>query len=194
MIAWARRLISVPGPSGIRCPWLSWAPTWPRGPAFWRPRGSTIASPTPPRLMVGLGKEHATNVGIREHGEFSVCIPSVDQVVVTDWCGIVSAKKGVDKAAPFTIFRGSLQHAPMIAQCPLCIECRVHKTVELDGPEIFIADVVGTWTEERFLHPDGKPDFETMRPFVLSMPDGRYYAIGDHIADAWSAGRGFKAS
>ena len=97
----------------------------------------------------------------------------------------------VNKAAPFTIFRGSLAHAPMIAQCPLCIECRVHKTVELDGPEIFIADVVGTWTEARFLHPDGKPDFERMRPFVLSMPDGHYYAIGDHIADAWSAGRGF---
>jgi flavin reductase (DIM6/NTAB) family NADH-FMN oxidoreductase RutF len=47
----------------------------------------------PPRLMVGLGKEHATNAGIRGHGQFSLCVPSVDQAVVTHWCGIASAKR-----------------------------------------------------------------------------------------------------
>ena len=39
---------------------------------------------SPPRLAAGMNKAHATNAGIREHGEFSVCLPSVDQVAVTD--------------------------------------------------------------------------------------------------------------
>ncbi len=29
-----------------------------------------------------------------------------------------------------------------------------------------------------------------LRPLVLTMPDNRYWSVGDHIADAWSAGRG----
>jgi flavin reductase (DIM6/NTAB) family NADH-FMN oxidoreductase RutF len=145
----------------------------------------------PPRLVTGMGKTHATNAGIREHKQFSVCIPSVDQVAVTDWCGLKSAGRGVDKSAPFTVFRGSLEHAPMIAECPLCLECRLFQTVDLGSHELFVADIMGTWTEERFLLPDGKPDIVKMRPFVLTMPDNRYWAVGEHIADAWSVGRGY---
>jgi len=145
----------------------------------------------PPRVVAALGAVHATNAGIREHGEFSVCIPEVGQVAVTDWCGLKSAGKGVDKGSKFTVFRGSLEHAPMISECPLCLECRLYQTVKLESNELFIADVVGTWTEQRFLSPDGKPDIEAMRPFVLTMPDNRYWSIGEHIADAWSVGRAF---
>jgi flavin reductase (DIM6/NTAB) family NADH-FMN oxidoreductase RutF len=162
------------------------------GPTFLAAAWVNRCQPNPPRLTAALGKVHATNIGIREHGEFSVCIPSVDQVGVTDWCGIVSAKRGMDKAAPFTVFRGSLEHAPMIAECPLCLECRVHETLDLGSHELFVADIIGTWTEERFLSPDGKPDIAELRPFTLTMPDNRYWAIGEHIADAWSAGRAYK--
>ena len=105
----------------------------------------------PPRVAAGLSKNHATNAGIREHGEFSVNIPSVDMVAVTDWCGLNSAEKGVDKSALFEIARGSLEHAPMIAECPLCLECRVTQVVDLGSHELFVADIVATWTEERFL-------------------------------------------
>ncbi len=146
----------------------------------------------PPRVMVGLGNEHATNVGIREHGQFSVCVPGVDQVAATDWCGIVSAKRGVDKAAAFTIFRGSLEHAPMIAEFPVCLECRVHQVVALDGTELVVGDIVGTWTEARFLDAKGHPDIAKQHPFVLSMPDNRYWGVGEYVADAWSVGREFK--
>jgi len=146
----------------------------------------------PPRVMVGLGKEHATNAGIREHGQFSLCVPSIDQVAAADWCGIASAKHGVDKASAFTIFRGTLEHAPMIAEFPLCLECRIHQTVEVDGTELFVADIVGTWTERRFLDAKGNPDIVKQRPFVLSMPDNRYWGIGEYVADAWSVGRDYR--
>lgn len=143
----------------------------------------------PPRLVVGIAKVRATHGGIREHAEFSVCIPNVDQVRITDWCGLYSAHSGIDKAADFTVFRGTLQHAPMIAECPLCLECRVYRTVDLETHDLFLADIVGTWTEQRFLLSDGKPDMGLMRPFVLSMPDNRYWGIGEPIARAWHVGR-----
>jgi flavin reductase (DIM6/NTAB) family NADH-FMN oxidoreductase RutF len=163
----------------------------PGGPSFMALAWVNRCQFNPPRLVTGMGKAHATNAVIREHKQFSVCIPSVDQVAVTDWCGLKSAHRGVDKSAPFTVFRGSLEHAPMIAECPLCLECRLFQTVDLGSHELFVADIMGTWTEERFLLPDGKPDIVKMRPFVLTMPDNRYWAMGEHIADAWSVGRGY---
>jgi flavin reductase (DIM6/NTAB) family NADH-FMN oxidoreductase RutF len=143
----------------------------------------------PPRLACGLGKSHATNAGIREHGEFGVSIPSVDMVAVTDWCGINSAARGVDKASQFTVVRGQLDHAPMIGECPLGLECRVVETVDIGGHEIFIADIVATWTTEEFLDEARKPDITKMRPFTLTMPDNRYWAVGENIGSAWSIGR-----
>jgi len=81
----------------------------------------------------------------------SVCLPSVDQVEVTDWLRAQVCHRGIDKAAPFTVFRRVARSRAMIAECPLCLECRVHQTVDLGSHELFIADIVGTWTEERFL-------------------------------------------
>jgi flavin reductase (DIM6/NTAB) family NADH-FMN oxidoreductase RutF len=146
---------------------------------------------SPPRLMIGINKNHATSEGIREHGQFSVCIPDQSMVAVTDWCGLNSVARGVDKESEFAVFRGNLEHAPMITECPLCIECEVWRVVDAGSHEIFIGDVAGTWSEERFLS-DGKPDIAAMRPFVLTMPDNRYWAIGEQIGKAWSDGRGYE--
>jgi flavin reductase (DIM6/NTAB) family NADH-FMN oxidoreductase RutF len=143
----------------------------------------------PPRIACGLGKTHATNSGIHEHGEFGVSIPSVDMVAATDWCGLNSASRGADKSEVFSVLRGTLEHAPMIAECPLSLECRVTQVVDLGSHELFIADVVATWTEQRFLDADGKPDITKVRPFTLTMPDNNYWAVGEKVGDAWSVGR-----
>jgi flavin reductase (DIM6/NTAB) family NADH-FMN oxidoreductase RutF len=146
----------------------------------------------PPRVVAGMGKVHATNAGIREHGEFSVNIPSVDMVAVTDWCGLNSAARGADKGAVFDVVRGSLEHAPMIAECPLGLECRVTQVVDLGSHELFVADIVATWTEARFLDEAGRPDITKVRPFTLTMPDNRYWSVGEQLGDAWATGRTFE--
>jgi flavin reductase (DIM6/NTAB) family NADH-FMN oxidoreductase RutF len=145
----------------------------------------------PPRIMAGMGKVHATNAGIREHGEFSINIPCVDMVAQTDWCGLVSANRSAEKAGTFEAVRGSLDHAPMISACPLSLECRLHQTVDLGSHELFIGEIVATWSEERFLDDERKPDITLIRPFTLTMPDNRYWAVGEHVGDAWAIGRTF---
>ena len=132
----------------------------------------TMASYKPPRMAVVLGKGHYTNPGIRENRAFSVCIPSEDMAEATDYCGIVSGKK-TDKSEVFDLFYGELETAPMIRDCPLCVECRLVDTVESGLNEIFIGDIVGTYTEDQYLS-DGKLDFRKMNPFILSQPDTSY--------------------
>jgi flavin reductase (DIM6/NTAB) family NADH-FMN oxidoreductase RutF len=164
----------------------------PAGPNFMPVAWINRVQYNPPRVVAGMGKPHATNAGIREHGEFSVNIPSVDMVAVTDWCGIKSAANGVDKGGLFEVVRGSLEHAPMIAECPVSLECRLAQVVDLGSHELFVADIVATWTEDRFLDERGKPDITRVRPFTLTMPDNRYWAVGAQIGDAWSIGRTFE--
>ena len=164
----------------------------PSGPNFMPVAWINRAQPNPPRIMAGMGKTHATNAGIREHGEFSVNIPSIDMVAATDWCGLISAGRGGDKSETFGVVRGSLAHAPMIAECPLSLECHVVQVVDLGSHELFIADIVATWTEERYLDGKGKPDITKVRPFTLTMPDNRYWAVGEQVGDAWSIGKTFE--
>ncbi len=147
---------------------------------------------TPARIAVGMNKSHATNEGIREHGEFSACIPDESMLELTDWCGLNSALRGADKASQFEVFRGRLAHAPLVSECPLCLECTVHKVVDLGSHELFIGEIAGTWTEQRYLDDGGNPDIEKMRPFMLTMPDNRYWRVGAQIGRAWAAGRSYE--
>ncbi len=50
------------------------------------------------------------------------------------------------------------------------MECRLVDVVESGLNEIFIGEIVGTYTEEKFLT-NGKPDFNKMKPLILSQPD-----------------------
>ena len=80
----------------------------------------------------------------------------------------------------------------MIAECPLTMECRVVQTVDQPSNEFFIGDIVETYCNPDCLV-DGKPDIARIRPFTLTMPDNRYWAVGPQIGKAWSDGRGISS-
>ena len=70
---------------------------------------------SPQYLSLGLSKVHYSNAGIKENRAFSICLPSENLMVETDYCGIMTGKK-TDKAALFDVFYGELNIAPMIRQ------------------------------------------------------------------------------
>jgi len=151
----------------------------------------TMASYNPPRIAITLGKGHFTNPGIKENKTFSVSLPSEDMVEITDYCGIVSGKK-TDKSEIFDLFYGELKTAPLIKNCPLSMECKLVEIVESGLNEIFIGEIMGTYTEERFLT-EGKLDFRKMKPLILSQPDTAYWRLGEPVAKAWNIGKKYKA-
>jgi flavin reductase (DIM6/NTAB) family NADH-FMN oxidoreductase RutF len=112
-------------------------------------------------------------------------------VEITDYCGIVSGKK-TDKSEIFDLFYGELKTAPLIRDCPLCVECKLVDIVESASNEIYIGEIVGTYTEDRFLT-DGKLDFSKMKPLILSQPDTSYWRLGKQVAKAWNIGKKYKA-
>lgn len=140
----------------------------------------------PPMMLAALGRHH-TNRGIEEHGEFSINVPDVALLAKTDYCGIVSGRTK-DKSRLFEVFFGTLAHAPLVADCPLVMACRLAEKVALPGDTLYIGEVVEVFAAEHALS-EGRPDLRKIDPFVLSMPENRYFRIGEAVGRAWSAGK-----
>ena len=158
-----------------------------------RPNFITIAHVgimDPGSVSLGMHKSHYTNAGIRDNRTFSVCLPQQDLVRETDYCGMASGRNH-DKAALFSVFYGDLETAPMIRECPLCMECRLVQTVDFPKHDIFIGEVVQTHCDEACLT-DGVPDFAKIRPMLFTMGDKGYWRLGERFADAWRAGQEIK--
>jgi len=141
----------------------------------------------PPYLMIALGKTHYTNPGIKENGTFSVNIPSEAMADITDYCGLVSGKN-YDKAALFETFYGKLKTAPMIKECPFNVECKVIQTVDLPVDEVFIGEIIAAYSDERYLK-NRLPDLRKITPFILSIPERKYLALGAEVGPAWEMGK-----
>ena len=144
----------------------------------------------PPMLGVAVSQGHASHKAILETGEFSVNFPTVEMVEVTDYVGLVSGKR-VDKSNLFNLFYGELKNAPMISECPLTMACKLVKTVELPTNSFFIGEIVGAYSEERFLT-NNMPDIKKINPFLLTMPDNGYWSVGELIGRAWSDGKSMR--
>ncbi len=140
----------------------------------------------PPMIGICVNKMNASHSAILETKEFSVNVPSADMIALTDYTGLVSGKR-VDKSKIFEVFYGELKSTPMIVNCPVTMECKLTQPVELPTNYFFIAEIMNIYTEERFLT-DGKPDVKKINPFVLTMPDNRYWSIGECIGKAWHEG------
>ena len=145
----------------------------------------------PQYLSIGLNRSHYTNKGIHEHGEFSINIPSVKMMRVTDYVGMVSGST-TDKSGLFPIARGKLKHAPMIADVPLSMECRLVQTLTLGHHEIFIGEVVETFVDERCLT-DGKPDLATIDPLLFDFMKIDYWSLGQRVGLPWREGKAYRA-
>jgi flavin reductase (DIM6/NTAB) family NADH-FMN oxidoreductase RutF len=141
----------------------------------------------PPCVMVALNKAHYTNAGLKENGTFSVNIPTSAMADVTDYCGLVSGKN-YDKAKMFETFYGKLKTAPMIKECPLNVECKVVQKVDFQIDELFIGEIIATYSDERYLT-DGLPDLRKISPFILCTPKPKYLALGAEVGPAWEMGK-----
>lgn len=144
----------------------------------------------PALLAVGVNRKHVSRDAVLDCGQFSVNFPTVDMVQVTDYVGLVSARN-VDKSEVFDCYYGELDKAPLITDCPLAIECEVRQVVDFETNSLIIGEIAGTWCEERFMT-DGAPDIQKIRPFVLTMPDNRYWSIGECVGHAWKDGKALK--
>lgn len=122
-------------------------------------------------VYISAQKDHYTNIGIHEHGEFSICFPTETNIPKADYCGVVSGSK-VDKSSVFQVQYGVLANSPLITECMSCLSCKVLHQYSVHDMEIFFGEIV-----EHYVHPalftDGNPDYEKFAPLKLG-PSNAY--------------------
>ncbi|MFA4974516.1 MAG: flavin reductase family protein [bacterium] len=155
---------------------------------------SGVGCAEPLMLTVPIRHARYTLKGIDENGTLSFCIPPIDLVKETDFCGIASGAK-VDKvkACGFKVFYGKTGTAPLIEQCPINIECSVHEKLDLGSHVLVIGKVEEIYAAESCMA-EGKPDIDKMSAFIYTATPAREYrTIGKGIARAFSVGKEIKS-
>ncbi len=148
-----------------------------------------ILNASPPHLIsLGMNKAHLTNRGIRENKTVGISILSADRIVDLDYVGLVSGSR-TDKSEVFEVAWGELGTAPLVADAPLSMECRLRDIYDIGTHDVFIVEVVQAWADEEVLV-DGKPDLSLVRPVLFDMSGPWYWSIGERIGKPWSIGKG----
>jgi flavin reductase (DIM6/NTAB) family NADH-FMN oxidoreductase RutF len=145
----------------------------------------------PPCVAVSLREATLSYHNLLHSGAFSIGIPSTKQIEAADYVGIVSGRDH-DKfrETGLTPMKSEKVNAPVAAELPFSLECKLLQHHKLGLHTIFIGEILGIQADEDVVGPDGLPDIEKTRPMVWGgFGSNHYYAVGERLARAFSVGK-----
>ena len=141
----------------------------------------------PPMCYISVRPERHSYEIIKRTGEFVINLTTASLARATDWCGVRSGRD-YDKFAAMglTAEAAAVVKAPIVAESPVSIECRVKQIVPLGSHDMFIADVVNVLVDEEYINPEtGKLELE--RADMIAYSHGEYFRLGKAIGHfGWS--------
>ena len=141
----------------------------------------------PPMCYISVRPERHSYEIIKRTGEFVINITTASLARATDWCGVRSGRD-YDKFSEMglTAEAAAVVKAPIVAESPVSIECRVKQIVPLGSHDMFIADVVNVLVDEEYINPEtGKLELE--RADMIAYSHGEYFRLGKAIGHfGWS--------
>ncbi len=132
----------------------------------------------PPMLSIAVRPLRYSYQMIADTGEFVVNIPSSKLLKALDYCGVVSGRD-VDKFAQCGLTAApasQLHYAPLIAECPLNLECEVEQELMLGSHALFLARIVAVQADESVLDAKHLIDHQLAQPVAYA--GSNYYELG----------------
>ena len=145
----------------------------------------TICSDPPMCYISVRPGRHSYDI-IKRTGEFVINLTTESLARATDWCGCRSGRK-YNKWKEMNLTPGPARvvKAPVIAESPVNIECRVQQIIPLGTHDMFIAEVVHITAEEAFFDENDAFSLARARPLVYN--HGHYFGLGKKIGKfGWS--------
>lgn len=114
----------------------------------------------PPMISISVRPLRASHTLIDQLGEFVVNIPWPDMELLSDFVGTTTSRH-TDKWQETGLTRrpASLVQPPLLAECPVNLECQVRHTLRLPSHSMFIAEVVALHAAESVLNKREEIDF-----------------------------------
>ena len=140
------------------------------------------------QVAIVLSAGHKTVKNLLKTKAFTVSIANRENVVPSDYVGVVSANDVPDKLVKtgWRISKSEFVNAPVIEDLPLTLEC---KLVSYDtDTEIVIGEVVNVSADEKILNEQGKIDIAKLQPICYDCSGHGYHVLGERVGKAFSDG------
>jgi flavin reductase (DIM6/NTAB) family NADH-FMN oxidoreductase RutF len=135
----------------------------------------------PAMVSISVRPERYSYAMIENTREFVINLVTKDLAYAADWCGVKSGRD-VDKfrEMKLTAMPGEkMVYAPVIAESPVNIECRVREILKLGSHHMFLADVADVMVSEKYMNKNGK--FELNQTGLIAYSHGEYFSLGEKI-------------
>lgn len=134
----------------------------------------------PPMLSISVRKSRHSYQMIKETGEFVVNLTTEKLAFATDYCGVKSGKD-IDKfkETKLTPMKAQNVCAPIIQECPVNLECKVEKIVELGSHDMFIANIVASHVDDALVDEEGKLNLDKAN--LICYSHGEYWSLNKSL-------------
>ena len=137
----------------------------------------------PVMVSVSIRKSRFTHELISSAGEFVISLTTEQMAKAVDYVGVKSGRD-IDKFAltkDLKLTASPSLHiaSPGIAESPVCLECKVEQVLELGSHDMFIARVLSTDIDEKYLDENGRFDLAAAK--LLTYSHGEYYGLGRYL-------------
>lgn len=141
-----------------------------------------VINTKPPIVYISVRPSRHSHAIIKETGEFVINLTTSKLVRETDFVGVRSGKD-MDKIKQcrLTLEEASAVKAPVIAESPLSLECRVREVRSYGTHDMFIADVVAISADERYIDSKGKINLQ--QAGLLAYSHGEYFSVGRKLGE-----------
>ncbi len=147
----------------------------------------TICS-NPPMCYISVRPNRHSYDIIKRNMEFVINLTTEQLAQKTDWCGSHSGRDyNKFSEMNLTPVKATMVQAPIIAESPLSIECRVKEIISLGSHDMFIAEVVNIQVDESLV------DAETNtllfeKANLIAYANRHYFTLGEEIGKyGWTA-------
>lgn len=135
-----------------------------------------IINTNPPMTYISVQPKRHSHDIIEKRGEFVINLVPASLVKAMDYCGVRSGRD-IDKfeAQGLTRAEGDTVKAPLIAESPVNIECKVKDIVRLGSHDMFMAEITAVHVDEKYVDDNGAYDYSAMD--LVAFSHGKYYRL-----------------
>ena len=141
-----------------------------------------MLSTIPPKTYISVRPKRHSHKILLEKREFVINLTPASLIHAADFCGIYTGAK-VDKFEKCGLHPSSASavSCPLIAECPLNIECRVTDVISMGSHDMFIADIVAVDVDENLIDSHGKLNLN--QAGLAAFAHGEYFELGKKIGN-----------
>ena len=135
-----------------------------------------IVNSDPPMTYVSIRKERYSHEIIKNAGDFVINLTTEELTFATDYCGVKSGRDTDKfKEQKLTPLPAEKVKAPLIAQSPVNLECKVKEIHEYGSHDMFIAEIVNVQAAEEWIDETGRIRLD--KAGLICYNHGEYFGL-----------------